>query len=170
MSTENETKDLHSATNDNDSSPDEQIEHPVDNQAKGNEGETFSNNAEAMRKRPPSAVKAALFASAVAVILGAGTYWYTTIQIPINEATNEFNKAATCLESRNAELDKAILDLQEVLKSGETPLDPSLADVAALRLDLHKESGRKHPNAPKVSKTSNPQLKKLNAWANMPTK
>lgn len=161
MSTENETKDLHSATNDNDSSPDEQIEHPVDNQAKGNEGETFSNNAEAMRKRPPSAVKAALFASAVAVILGAGTYWYTTIQIPINEATNEFNKAATCLESRNAELDKAILDLQEVLKSGETPLDPSLADVASAEIGLAQGERQEAPERPQSVEDIKSATKKI---------
>lgn len=159
MNIENESKDIHSATNDNNSSPDEQLEHPEDNRAKGSEGET--DNAETIRKQPPSAVKAALFASAIAVVLGAGTYWYTTIQIPINEATDEFNQAAKSLESRNAELDKAILDLQEVLKSGEAPLDPSLTDAASAEIGLAQGERQEAPERPQSVEDIKSATKKL---------
>ncbi len=109
---------------------------------------TLSDDAGKKQGKTPSIKRASLIAATVTAIIAVGVYWYTTIQIPINEATDEFNEAVIELEARNAELDNAILDLQAVLKSGEKPLDPSVADAASAAIGLAQGERREAPDRP----------------------
>ena len=52
-------------------------------------------------------------------------------QIPHSEAESEFNAAVAGLNERNAELDDAIADLQELMGSEPGPLDPATLDAAS---------------------------------------
>lgn len=108
MNTKNDLEGLDMMANEEESNSIEQIKGPESSHAEEAKENAPSDSTSAVRNQAPSTLKAALFAAAITVIIGAGTYWYTTIQIPINEATAEFNEAAKDLEARNAELDKAL--------------------------------------------------------------
>ena len=149
------------------------IEQPLDAEGKQHEALKQDEPSSEMgdeQPKTPSIKKAALIAVAVAVILAAGTYWYTTVQIPLNEATKGFNEAVTALEARNAELDKAILSLQDVLKSKDKPLHPEVADAASAEIGLAQGERQEAPERPQRLKTSGRKQKSLSAWGNTPMK
>lgn len=108
----------------------------------------LSSKIDGKRRKARSIKKTTLIIIATAAILAGGAYWYTTIQIPINEATKSFNEAVTALEARNAELDKAILSLQKVLKSGDKPLHPEVANTASAEIGLAQEGRQEAPERP----------------------
>lgn len=140
------------------------IEQPLDAEGKQHEALKQDEPSSEMgdeQPKTPSIKKAALIAVAVAVILAAGTYWYTTVQIPLNEATKGFNEAVTALEARNAELDKAILSLQDVLKSKDKPLHPEVADAASAEIGLAQGERQEAPERPQRVEDIRSETKKL---------
>lgn len=161
MDTKNDLKPESNPTGKNESSS---IEQPLDTEGKQHEvlrqDEPLSKMGGKQRKTP-SIKRAVLIAVAVAVILAAGTYWYTTVQIPINEATKDFNEAVTALEARNAELDKAILNLQDVLKSKDKPLHPEVADAASAEIGLAQGERQEAPERPQRAEDIRSETKKL---------
>lgn len=66
----------------------------------------------------------------LAAIIGGVAYWYVNYQIPHQEAVEAFETAVDGLDSRTAEVDAAIADLQTLQDSGDEPLDEAV-DVAA---------------------------------------
>jgi len=110
---------------------DQEIEPSLDN-GEGREEQTEERpEAEQARKKKLGARGIATIVVAAIVATGGIGYWYVNYQVPHNEAVASCNAAAESLESRNEELDEAIASLQEVLKSGENPLDPAVADAAS---------------------------------------
>lgn len=70
---------------------------------------------------------AAVFAVvAVALIIG-GVVWF----VPHQRAVDFFNNAASGLESRNAEVDATIEELQNLRSGSDKPLDESLYETAS---------------------------------------
>ena len=92
--------------------------------------ETRTGEEGTARKRPNGKLMA-IIAVVVVAIVAVGAYWYVNYQIPHNKAVAAFDAAADGLDERNAELDAAISDLQELMNSGEEPLDPSTVDAAS---------------------------------------
>ena len=65
------------------------------------------------------------------VLLVAGiVVWYLLVQKPHNIAVNDYNKAISVIEAKNAELDGAIAKLQALIDSGEKPLDDTIINTS----------------------------------------
>ena len=103
---------------------------------------------EAQEKKRPSVKAIAAVAAAVIVIVAAVSYWFVTYQIPHNEAVAEFDEQVAGLAERNDELDKAIADLQAVMKSDEKPLDESLIDAASSTIGEAQGAKQDAPEMP----------------------
>ena len=78
-----------------------------------------------------AARKIGLIAAVIVVAAIAIGVWVVSYQIPHSEAESEFNAAVAGLNERNAELDDAIADLQELMGSEPGPLDPATLDAAS---------------------------------------
>ena len=102
----------------------------------------------ASKRRKPSA--RSLIAAAVAAIalVTLGMWWYVNIQMPHAEATRVFEAAANGLEQRNIELDGAILDLQDLMGSDESPLDPTTLDAASAAIGAAQAAKQDVPEMP----------------------
>ena len=70
-----------------------------------------------------STVVVALIVAIIGVVL-----WYVNIKKPHDIAVQEYQAVVTSIEEKNLELDNAIIKLQELIDSGEKPLDDSLID------------------------------------------
>lgn len=69
---------------------------------------------------------AAVLVVALVLIIG-GVVWF----VPHQRAVDSFNNAASGLESRNAEVDSAIEELQNLQSGSDKPLDESLYETAS---------------------------------------
>lgn len=121
----------------------------------------YPKGAGGKQNKAPSIKKIAAIAAAATALLIGATYWYVSIQIPINEATDKFAIAVAALEARNAELDKAIFSLRETLKSGEKPLDPATADNASSEIGLAQGERQTAPDCPRNVEEIESAIKKL---------
>lgn len=83
----------------------------------------------------------------IAVIVAIGA-WYVNYHIPHSEAVASFNEAAEGLMQRNAELDSAIVELQEVMGSGKDPYDPSTLDAASDAIGSAQGAKQEVPEMP----------------------
>ena len=79
----------------------------------------------------------------IALILGA-VFWL----IPHQKAVDSFNEAASGLQSRNAEVDSAISELQNLQSSDDKPLDESTYDVASNAIGQAQASREEVPEMP----------------------
>ena len=75
--------------------------------------------------------KIAIIAVAVAVLAAVAAWWVVSYLLPHNAAVDTYKAAASGLEQRNAELDEAIASLQDLMDSGDQPLDPATLDTAS---------------------------------------
>lgn len=70
---------------------------------------------------------AVLFAVVAAALIIGGVVWF----VPHQRAVDSFNNAASGLESRNAEVNAAIEELQNLQSGSDKPLDESLYETAS---------------------------------------
>ncbi|MEG0666523.1 hypothetical protein [Gordonibacter sp.] len=103
-------------------------------------------NETAKSKSPMKIIGIVIVIAAIAI--GAGAFWYVNYQIPHNEAVESFNSAASGLEERNAELDKAVSELQMLATSGDKPLDSSILDAASVAIGEAQGSKKVTPEMP----------------------
>lgn len=66
---------------------------------------------------------------ALLVIVGI-SLWYVNIQHPHNVAVKNYNAVVATINEKNMELDEAIIKLQEMIDSGEKPLDDTIKDIS----------------------------------------
>lgn len=85
---------------------------------------------------------------AVAAVIAAASYWYVSYQIPHNNAVAEFETAVEALNDKNEELDSAISDLQDLMGSGEQPLDSSTLDAASAAIGVAQAGKETAPDMP----------------------
>lgn len=92
----------------------------------------------------------ALVAGAVAVValVALGIWWYVNIQMPHAEAAHVFEAAVDGLAQRNAELDEAISNLQDLMGSGEDPLDTATLDAASAAIGAAQTAKQDAPEMP----------------------
>ena len=112
-------------------------------------GQTAGGDAEecsSKQRRPRLRTLAAAAALVAIAVLGA--WWFVNIQMPHAEATRAFDAAASGLERRNAELDEAISSLQDLMGSGESPLDSSTLDAASAAIGAAQGAKQDVPEMP----------------------
>lgn len=63
------------------------------------------------------------------IIVGVVT-WYIIFQRPHNIAVKEYKEVVNIIETKNIELDEAITKLQNLIDSGEKPLDDSIIETS----------------------------------------
>lgn len=90
----------------------------------------------------------AIIAVIVAVAIASVTYWYVNYKIPHDNAVAAFNAAVDGLDERNAELDSAVSELQDLMNSGETPLDQSTIEAASATIGEAQGSKQFAPEVP----------------------
>lgn len=111
------------------------------------EDEKKTGEKETVRKKPSGKLIAIIAVVAVAIVV-AGAYWFVNYQIPYSEAVAAFDAAADGLNGRNAALDASISDLQELMNSGEDPLDPSTIDAASAAIGEAQGAKQDVPEMP----------------------
>lgn len=105
-----------------------------------------SSNDSARKKTSQKLI--AIIAVAVIAVVAVGAYWYVNIQIPHDVAVAAFNKAADGLNERNEELDAAIAELQDLMSSGEDPLDAATVDAASAAIGEAQGARQEVPELP----------------------
>ncbi len=90
----------------------------------------------------------AIVAIIVVAVVAVGAYWYVNYQIPHNEAASAFDAAVAGLNDRNAELDAAIEELQDLMGSGEDPLDEATLEAASAAIGEAQGSKQEVPAMP----------------------
>lgn len=85
----------------------------------------------------------------IAILIGAGGYWYTQIKIPYDNAVKTFNAVAKNVQEKNNNLDKEIDKAQSILDSGEQPLDETTFTNLQVSISTAKETKRKIPTVAK---------------------
>ena len=112
-------------------------------QTPGNEG-----SGSASTRRGPR-VRVLIAAAVAAIALAAlGIWWYVNIQMPRVEAARVFEAAADGLEQRNTELDEAISNLQDLMRSDESPLDSTTLDEASAAIGAAQAAKQDAPEMP----------------------
>lgn len=111
------------------------------------EPEEIKAESKEEKRRPNSKVIAIIAVIVVAVVAG-GAYWYVNYQIPHNEAASAFDAAAAGLNNRNAELDSAIEKLQDLMGSGEDPLDEGTLEAASAAIGEAQGAKQEVPAMP----------------------
>lgn len=112
------------------------------------EGKELQARPEGESRKKPSGKVIAIIAVVIAAVISASAYWYVNFQIPHNEAVAAFNEAADGLNERNAELDAAIADLQDLMGSGEKPLDETTLDEASAAIGEAQGAKQEVPEVP----------------------
>lgn len=84
----------------------------------------------------------------IVVAVCAGAFWYTSYEVPHQQAVDAFNEAKSGLEERNAELDSAISDLQGVQASDVKPLDQATDDAATAAISAAQAAKQEAPEMP----------------------
>lgn len=99
------------------------------------------------QKKPRGKTIAIIVIAAVAVVV-AGAYWFVSYKIPYDNAVAAFNAAADGLNERNDELDSSISDLQDLMNSGDTPLDQSTIEAASVAIGEAQGAKESVPEMP----------------------
>ncbi len=115
--------------------------------------ETKANSKEGKKK--PNGKIIAIVAVIVVAIAAIGAYWYVNYQIPHNEAINAFDAAVAGLNDRNAKLDAAIEGLQDLMGSGEDPLDEATLEEASAAIGEAQGAKQEVPAMPSETEEIN---------------
>lgn len=107
--------------------------------------ETKANSKEGKK---PNGKIIAIVAVIVVAVAAIGAYLYVNYQIPHNEAVNAFDDAAAGLNDRNAELDAAVEGLQDLMGSGEDPLDEATLEAASAAIGEAQGAKQEVPAMP----------------------
>lgn len=99
-------------------------------------------------KKKPSGKTIAIIVIAVVAIVAAGAYWFVNYKVPHDNAVAAFNAAADSLDERNGELDSAISDLQDLMNSGDAPLDQSTIEAASVAIGTAQGAKQSVPEMP----------------------
>ena len=97
----------------------------------------------------------------VAALLGGGAYWYVNYQIPHQKAVEAFNAAVTSLDSRTAEVDAAIADLQALQGGADKPLDETVDAAASNAIGQAQAAKQTAPEMPKGTDAINEAAKQV---------
>lgn len=116
--------------------------------------EEMKADPKAGKKRPSGKIIAIVAVILIAVV-AVGAYWYVNYQIPHDEAVSTFNTAAAGLNDRNAELDAAIEGLQDLMGSGEDPLDEGALDTASAAIGEAQSAKQEVPTMPSETEEIN---------------
>lgn len=111
------------------------------------EPEEMKANSKEGKKRPNGKI-IAIVAVIVVAVIAVGAYWYVNYQIPHNEAASAFDAAVAGLNDRNAELDAAIEELQDLMGSGEDPLDEATLEAASAAIGEAQGAKQEAPAMP----------------------
>ena len=109
----------------------------------------------------PSAKIIAIVCVVIVAVIAASACWFVNYQIPHNEAVEVFNAAAKGLDSRNAKLDDAISDLQDLMGSDDKPLDTSMSDAASAAIGDAQAAKKDVPEMPSDTDAINAEAKKI---------
>ena len=92
----------------------------------------------------------------IGLVAAAGT-WYFQVRVPHDEAVKAFEvhvqryeEAVSGLEARNADLDRAISDLQTTIDSEQPPLDPKLLLRAGATIGEVQSDVAEAPPSPRL--------------------
>jgi hypothetical protein len=105
-----------------------------------------------------------LIAAIVVVVLaliGGGAYWYVNVQIPHQEAVDAFNAAVSGLDSRTAEVDAAIADLQALQAGEDKPLDEATDTAASNAIGQAQAAKQSAPEMPSETDAINEAAKQV---------
>lgn len=97
----------------------------------------------------------------LAALLGGGAYWYVNYQIPHKKAVEAFNAAVTSLDSRTAEVDAAIADLQALQGGADKPLDETVDAAASNAIGQAQAAKQTAPEMPKGTDDINEAAKQV---------
>lgn len=92
--------------------------------------------------------KVILAIAAVVLVVAAAGAWYVEYLVPHNQAAEKFSAEVDGLEQRNTELDEAISELQELMGSGDAPLDPATLDAASAAIGSAQGAKQEAPEMP----------------------
>lgn len=67
---------------------------------------------------------------AITVIVAVGITWFIKVQIPHNNAMKDYKAVIAEIDNKNSELDGIVQKIQELIDSGEKPLDETCATNA----------------------------------------
>lgn len=118
------------------------------------EPEEINADSKAEKKKPHGKI-IAIVAVIVVAVAAIGAYWYVNYQIPHNEAVNAFDAAAAGLNDRNAELDAAVEGLQDLMGSGEDPLDEATLEAASAAIGEAQGAKQEVPAMPSETEEIN---------------
>lgn len=118
------------------------------------EPEEIKADSKAEKKKPNGKI-IAIVAVIVVAVTAIGAYWYVSYQIPHNEAVNAFDAAAAGLNDRNAELDAAVEGLQDLMGSGEDPLDEATLEAASAAIGEAQGTKQEVPAMPNETEEIN---------------
>ncbi len=119
-------------------------------------------------KKKPSGKTVAIIVIAVVAIVAAGAYWFVNYKVPHDNAVAAFNAAADSLNERNGELDSAISDLQDLMNSGDAPLDQSTIEAASVAIGTAQGAKQSVPEMQGIPTQSMPKLLQWGAWGSIP--
>ncbi len=104
----------------------------------------------------------AIVALAVAII-GGGAYWFVNYQVPHQQAVDAFNTAVAGLDSRTAEVDAAIADLQALQGGEDKPLDEAVNTAASNAIGQAQAAKQSAPEMPSDTDAINEAAKQVDA-------
>jgi prefoldin subunit 5 len=110
--------------------------------------EDGAGDSQSVDKKKLDVKRIAIIAVIAAVAIASVAYWYVNYKIPHDNAVAAFNAAVDGLDERNAELDSAISELQDLMNSGETPLDQSTIEAASATIGEAQGSKQIAPEMP----------------------
>ena len=120
-------------------------------------------------QKKPSGKTIAIIAIVAVAIVAAGAYWFVNYKIPHDNAVAAFNAAADGLNARNAELDSAIADLQDLMNSGDTPLDQSTIDAASATIGEAQGAKQSVPEMPEDTEAINSEATEIDGMGDYST-
>ena len=125
--------------------------------------ETKANSKEG---KNPNGKIIAIVAVIVVAVAAIGACWYVNYQIPHNEAVNAFDAAAAGLNDRNAELDAAVEGLQDLMGSGEDPLDEATLEAASAAIGEAQGAKQEVPAMPSETEEINTLAAEIEGMGN----
>lgn len=99
-------------------------------------------------EKKPSPKLIVLIVVLVVAVIGGFAYWYMNVKVPHDEAVTKFNQAVSGLENRNAELDQAVSDLQQIASGDDKPLDESTVTAASETVGQAQGAKEEAPEMP----------------------
>ena len=122
------------------------------------EAETADSLKPAAQKKSRKAI-VAVICVVVAIVICAGAYFgYFK---PLGEARDRFEVAASAVQTKNDELDKAVEELDKLATEGGEPLDPATVDAANAAIADARKAERAVPEEPGSTDELNAAATKL---------